>query len=264
MPTYHFYSVEGNSPLKLEKSVGKPLRDYKIYGACGDLVTDETDANYGKYKIPIVVGGKNLFNEELLFSRPNGVEKTEQGYLIKLYPALYREDLVQYGAALVKHIKSMLKPNVTYTLSRKVDKYIDRVSSSIVFRDAEEKAIITTGIGAGIKSVTFTLTQEEIDRINRVNIYGDVNTPILFEYIQLELGETATEYEPYKEPFTANIYLDEPLSDEEYIDFVGQKLVKVDSEQPISLPKINTFKGLNIVSVDTETQPSNIEIQYYK
>lgn len=32
LPSYRYYDVEGTSPLTLDRSVGKPLRDYKIYG----------------------------------------------------------------------------------------------------------------------------------------------------------------------------------------------------------------------------------------
>ena len=48
--------------------------------------------------------------------------------------------------------------------------------------------------------------------------------------IQLELGDTATEYEPYKEPVTTNLYLNEPLRAigdyKDYIDFENGKLVR--------------------------------------
>ena len=106
---------------------------------------------------------------------------------------------------------------------------------------------------------------------------------------QLELGETATEYEPYRVPVTANIYLDEPLRKigdyADYIDFKGQRVVRkvgvldntstkpiseslvalaIPTEEPIPLPALKTFKGTNIISVDTSVQPSNIKAKYVR
>lgn len=48
--------------------------------------------------------------------------------------------------------------------------------------------------------------------------------------IQIEEGEIVTEYEPYKEPVTTNIYLDEPLIKigeyKDYIDFANQTVTR--------------------------------------
>lgn len=254
MPTYHFYSVEGNSPLKLEKSVGKPLRDYKIYGACGDLVTDETDANYGKYKIPIVVGGKNLVNEVFPGIMGHG---SSYGKMADTSSKIYR----------TVHLKNLKPGNYIFSLEVPITitKLVSTNNHDInVSVDVKNPA---TGYVQhyGLTSYKVIITQFEEDVYFSFRDTTSGTTAWNDSYwVQAEMGETATEYEPYKEPFTADIYLNEPLADGEYIDFIGQKLVKVDSEQPISLPKINTFKGLNIVSVDTETQPSNMKIQYYK
>ena len=48
--------------------------------------------------------------------------------------------------------------------------------------------------------------------------------------IQIEVGDTATAYEPYFEPMTTSIYLDEPLRKvgtyADYIDFENKKVVR--------------------------------------
>ena len=69
---------------------------------------------------------------------------------------------------------------------------------------------------------------------------------------QLELGDVSTDYEPYHEPSTTNIYLDEPLGEGQSINY------KKDG-----LPTIPTFKGTSIITADTTIQPSNAEITYY-
>ena len=56
-------ALESESLPYLFKSNGHRLRNYRIYGAeggVGDEVTDENDNNYGKYKIPVVIEGKNI------------------------------------------------------------------------------------------------------------------------------------------------------------------------------------------------------------
>lgn len=115
------------------------------------------------------------------------------------------------------------------------------------------------------------------------------------ENLQLEEGDTATEYEPYgyKIPIKVNenitnIYLDEPLRKignyADYIDFVNKKVVRnvkvvddtgtlpieesyqglaIPTEETIELPTISTNKGTNIIEVDTNIKPSKMEVQYY-
>ena len=69
--------------------------------------------------------------------------------------------------------------------------------------------------------------------------------------LMLELGEAATEYEPYKEPQTTNIFLNAPLGIGESIDY------KTDN-----LPDIFVSEGTNIISAETEVKPSAIEVKY--
>ena len=63
---------------------------------------------------------------------------------------------------------------------------------------SQSAALVQLGYGNGIKSTTFSLTQEEIDSIDRIYIYGKASpNETILEYIQLEEGETSTSYEPY-------------------------------------------------------------------
>lgn len=87
-------------------------------------------------------------------------------------------------------------------------------------------------------------------------------------YPQIEIGSIATEYEPYgckipvtcngkddtyepyRNPITTNIYLDEPLTEGESISM---------SDTGIAIPTIN---GTNILTVDTQVQPEKVYIKY--
>lgn len=62
-----------NVTYKPQLESGTTVTNYELYGASpsqeypseinsvGDLITDTADANYGKYKIPVKVTGKNLW-----------------------------------------------------------------------------------------------------------------------------------------------------------------------------------------------------------
>ena len=96
----------------------------------------------------------------------------------------------------------------------------------------------------------------------------------------MTIGEPDTEYEPYVEPVTKNIYLDEPLRQlgdyADYIDFANGKIVrqvkvledgtlqglKKEIVKDIELPIIPSIDGTNIITVDTLIKPSNFEIKY--
>ena len=60
-----FYEeVEGVPPITFN-GIEENLLDYRIDGASGgvgDLITDTSDANYNKYRVPVTIR-KNIFNE---------------------------------------------------------------------------------------------------------------------------------------------------------------------------------------------------------
>lgn len=73
-------SIENSDTLKLTKTFNENMSNYRIYGnsiqdgtptpdnpveiqSVGDLITDTTDSNYGKYKIPIKLTNENEESE---------------------------------------------------------------------------------------------------------------------------------------------------------------------------------------------------------
>lgn len=70
---------------------------------------------------------------------------------------------------------------------------------------------------------------------------------------QLELGETATEYVPYRAPSTAVIYRSAPLKKGESINFRSD-----------GLPKLTLFEGENIITATTAIKPEKISVDYYE
>jgi hypothetical protein len=183
----------------------------------GEIATEYEP--YG-YKIPVTASGRNLFDESLLLENTSRVTKVDDGYKVSAYPAIWGST-----DALVTHLKKVLKPDVTYTCFRKItrDAHLTASEGAIRIRSASGNiASITVE-----KPLTFTLTQEQIDSISSVYIYGSGNGSVVFHQILIAEGDTTTEYEPYVEPATTNIYLDEPLRKlgkyADYIDFTEGK-----------------------------------------
>lgn len=100
LPSYHYYDVEGTSPLALEKSVGKPLRDYKIYG---NSIQDGTPTPDNPVEVQSC-GDKTInllnpiFDDERLWAgaASGSAMYTDNGVRTKIVP---------------------VKPNTTYTIS---------------------------------------------------------------------------------------------------------------------------------------------------
>ena len=205
-----FRMYDENGLCTYANSVGMGNKEYTFNSgentSIAFNVVDYTDINV-KYEIyeeqstdnPVEIESvgdksKNLFNEKLLLEHYS-VEKTAEGYSVSSYPAVYTSD-----TELVKHIKTTLKADTTYTLSRKVSNYASSSSGLIQIRDGRgtgSTSLVSVTLGNGVKSTTFSLTQEQIDSITDIYVYGKADTPTVFEYIQLEEGDTATEYEPY-------------------------------------------------------------------
>ena len=334
LPSYRFYDVEGTPSLTLDKSVGKSLRDYKIYGnsvqegtptpenpieiqSCGDKsknlvdmskvingylnqtgaiitpnqeyrVTDFIDVSnmshitinaaksyafydenktfisgevksltifrsyavpanakyirfdwqtekvngdivyafagsytedtfppyepYG-YKIPIEVGGKNLFDIDAFLALPNAskyYKKDEDNNLVQVI-----QDFRQYKVVPVY----MELPPGTYTVSL-------TGATNDLWLVCVNDVVVTD---------TFTLTETSPVKIKSFYQAGTV-----VGKFQLEKGGTATPYEPYRKEVT-NIYLDEPLykigGSADYIDFKNGKVVRKNKKIALQINK---------------------------
>lgn len=81
---YRYTEIEGVPPISFN-GIGENLLDYRIDGASGgvgDLITDSSDENFGKYKVPVVCGGTttNIYLDKPIEARaniPNEYEEVE-------------------------------------------------------------------------------------------------------------------------------------------------------------------------------------------
>lgn len=241
-------SVSGTLPLTLEGCVDEEsIIDYKIYGQ--SIQDGEIES----------VGEKthNLINWDYLLDDTD-ITKVDNGY----YSEVHRHSF-DASSNIVKQLKSVLKPDTTYTLSR-ICYAINGNTSIGAVSILLSSGYANTGNGQGLKSKTFTFTQEQIDNIIELRVFFTRDGGATISEIQLTESDTVLPYEPYNkykipvtvsgdgEPITTNIYLDKPLGQGEVISYKKDKL-----------PTIPTHKGTSIITVDTTIQPSRAEIVYY-
>lgn len=205
---------------------------FDIYLTEGTITTNEP---YG-YKIPITVSGKNLI------SNWNAGWCTAQGVLDTAnYPNRRYTDFIT------------IKPNTSYYVSG------GGTNSNWTVYDENYNYLYGQIFGStrGIKH-----SSAKYVRLAHTN--SDVGA------IQLEEGRTATEYEPYHEPITTNIYLDEPLRKvgdyADYIDFENSKIVRNIVYDRIDTVTTKSSAGLMFLSPITQkpmlTNQSNSLVGY--
>ena len=186
---------------------------------------------YG-YKIPVIINGKNLLDYNWLFD--------------------YEQKKVN---EYFNYIQITLEPNTTYNVTS--DYNYNQAQNATAFIVVNSNTAITTANGGVFRSLTVTTTQDGILKIAR-RIKGNNETMVPkredFEnnskHIQISINSVNDDnYEPYIEPTTTNIYLDEPIEANES---------KSLSDTNVNIPTIN---GTNILSIDTTIQPSNVYVQ---
>lgn len=312
LPNYRYYDSESGV---LEKSVGKPLRNYNIFGnsvqegtpspenpveiqSVGDLITDTASEYCGKYAVPIIITGKNMFNisDFIEFYDPYMSYATEYDY----YDEVNRECLRIYGGinaagrALV-YMENSFKENTAYTFS--LDCYDVFWSNgfmgtfiSFVYTDGTKDSLMPEYKREDKIWKHYSITSNPDKTVQGITVsYGTGMAYSYLKNIQIEEASTENFYEPYITPVQTDIYLDEPLRRvgdyADYVDFKGQKVIRnvkvldntgtkpiseslgtleTATEGNISLPPLKTFKGTSIISVEAEIQPSKVTLQYYK
>jgi len=212
-------------PLIMENcKKNKKMKQLKIYGnsvqvgtpapenpievqGVGDLVTDEADVNYGKYKIPVVIKSINLFNiskypltNNTIIWGHSGLTGNTDGF-----------------ACTVDFIPCVNLQGETITIN-----HTKGSNPGIAFYD-ESKTYIS-----GVRYVNETSKTVTVPE-NAIYYRFTVDADYINE-IQVQYGDTVTPYEPYIEPITTNVFLNEPLRKigdyADYIDGKGGKVVR--------------------------------------
>ena len=217
------YRIYGNSIQN-----GTPTPDTPVdIESVGDLITLDNCSSYGedacnnigKYVIPIKVTGKNLFNLSSLkwkFANTGNIK-----YEFNNNSVILERLTPNNTAAIFTNIA--LNPG-TYTIS------VSNISYDSNGIDISKKFMYSEIFGTIYKEKTFSLSDSKsFDMYFYIpESSNQVGDKITYS-INIEYGDKATEYEPYKETIT-NIYLDEPLRSigeySDYIDFKTKKVVR--------------------------------------
>ena len=242
------------------------------------------DSADGKYKIPITLTGKNLFNfgtmQENWYIRDNTSSVS-----------INTNDCVVsggFGDGASNRVLNLNKIPVTTGKKYVVSYNSDFETSRVLIRLLDINGnILTTGLSTGIYNssynaylinntaasnndrvkVSFSVTNDNVYYIliGMVFMNQDKTVTQTYSKIQFEIGETATEYEDYMEN-TVSAVLDTALTAGEYIDIVNKKRYNGDTVTDITVNGSlkTTDSANNHISCDTAETPSKIELSYYQ
>ena len=210
--------------------------------------------NTGNDMLEVSIKGYNLFNEELMLESSN-IKKADVGYEVNEYFNSFSSNNF-----LVKHLKAVIKPNVTYTLCNNVISRNSASAGSIVFRSSSAHLVALTDYTLGKHTVTFSLTQEEVDSLIGVWIYGTGSSALekgknktVMQIMLLE-GEYTVDnlppFEPYVQPQTVSVGLQlcgiDDYKDKLTVDLVNKTVTKH------SAIELYTFTGYESIYEETD------------
>lgn len=245
-----------NLVFKPQIESGSTKTDYEPYKEVGD-----SDAESGKYALPVTVSGKNLISYpySMATKTANGITFTDNGdgtvtangtataaavFVCKYYNAktpivpdkkIYFLSGCPEGGRTSASVWNYRINAMTY----KEDSYVGGYSD---FGD---------GKTVDLRNVDFDTLQIQILINNGASVDNLVFKP------QLELGEAATDFEPYTAPKTTNLLLDAPLGPGESISC---------REKGLSVPELSTIDPniTNYITFGSEVKPSSAKFDYYK
>lgn len=232
------------------KADGKRLKNYRIYGAeggVGDLVTDTESEYYGKYAIPIKIEGKNI-------APVSGVPSTLRGVAWA-----YRADGAVTGTrtSVNENLSDFTYAEFTLSAGSYIFTRFDSESANAGGSTYQANILIdgTAHWGTGVYS--FTINDTATIKIV-LRVYSAFDGTAIFKPMLRKATVADGTFEPYQEPKTYTISLDEPLNDGDFIDFRQQKNGSGDI---VLMPAVITINGTNVLSVDTTVQPAKIYLQ---
>lgn len=243
------FSTESEIAIE-NTTAGKEIRNLKIYGnstqsSSPSFDTPATitsvgdyDPTTGKYKIPITVRSKNLFD------RDNFLETFTEYFTKKPSIVTFegKESLKIYGqidstGREIEYMKGKFKENTQYTFSFEYydvnpDNYVTSGIYIVAYYTDGSYDYVLNARSLSTAGVWYnrTLTSDAGKTIDCLKLSYNYHTPYTYFYnFQIEEGMSKTEYEPYSSQ-TYNIYLNEPLRKvdnyTDYIDFENNAVVR--------------------------------------
>jgi hypothetical protein len=240
-------------PLTLPNSIGANLANYKVYGnstqdgtptpdnpidvlSVGDLVTDETNENYGKYQIPVVA------------KTDNGIENITSIYLDE--PLRKIGDYADYidfeSQKVVRQVGIISAERLTssgWTISNAYAGSVYK-GKNYWFSDFNLSPYSSSG-NVIVKCNCLSICNENLSsgyKYGTLAFDGDLCLRI-FTY------KPSSQEEVRSRIIELGIYIVAPLA--------------TPTEEDITLPSIPTFEGTCYLSLGTDVEPSDMEISYY-
>lgn len=208
---------------------------------------------YGKYKIPVVCSGINLF--------PSGEEKTIVSNGIEIISDGKGTYTIR-GTSTASPVTGIfnLSKNFTFPISVSnggtgvLHLNNDTANNNAIIHFYKDDVKVDSWTIAPSMRISSGYVALGGKVCNQIGLYISANTTVNMTLSPMVVNNIVEPipFEPYVEPTTTNIYLDEPLAEGQTINY------KADN-----LPKLPTFKGTTIYSIDTEVQPSNMSATYY-
>ena len=258
--THHLTKIKSAEgyPCVFDNSKGKALKNYKVYGnstqdgtptpespveiqSVGDLITDETSENFGKYKVSVTVGSKNIFGG-----------------------TAFRDKLMELGGTLDEKNKTVTIG--ADKLHNKVlfDKFDANKRYTFIFRGYNTKTTAdrnygniqinysgTTKIGGifnstpGTKGTWYYKSLDGLSVAKLIGYWSTGNTVFYYEECGIFEGAISlSEFEPSSRTQT-DIFLDEPMRKfstySDYIDFKRQKVIRKVGYYKITADKLKSL-----------------------
>ena len=217
--------------------LGSIKTDYEPYKKVGD-----SDAESGKYVLPVTASGKNLISYPYLMTTMtvNGITFTDNG------DGTVIADGTATADATFRMSYFTVKKGVTYYLSG-CPKGGSKSTFYFWLRGYD------VDIGNGLKIAP---TYDFTNNFEIVIKQGAVVNNLIFKP-QFEIGITATDFEPYTAPKTTNLLLDAPLGPGESISC---------REKGLLVPELATIDPniTNYITFGSEVKPSSAKFDYYK
>lgn len=196
---------------------------------------------YGKYKVPVIINGKNLLQNPATSQTINGVTFTINS----------DKSITCNGTATANTVFRTVQtpdlPDNEDMLFTGCPVGGSLSTYQLQYSNNRDKAFQDMGNGIVIQKMDYNTYPNTYVQIRIMEGYT-CNNLTFYPMIRLATIEDDT-YEPYIEPTTTNIYLDEPI---------GANESKSLSDTNVNIPTIN---GTNILSIDTTVQPSNVYVQ---
>lgn len=202
--------------------------------ASGEVIT-VNDVSPITHNVAVKVSGKNLFNAQNINVAPeitngNYISDVGEGYITITAPSGYESNGFRDTTKTLIEICPQIVANETYVLTAQ--------------STADVQAIFFSGLG-----ITWAFGDLKVitkDMLNHsVVFYGSSGAGVCtISNIQLELGDTATEYEPYVDPTTITLTVNEA------------------TYTPDSEGKVTVESTAPTMTLFTDTEGVNIQCEY--